>query len=166
MTKRNVKKKRKKKSENTVDYRLAVVVSDRVSIESVRLISSNCLQAPVAGRGKNSLEIVCDVKTKVDKEKGYIFVFPAFQLKAFPLKKNIKEPSMVIEATFLIVYKAESLDGLKQNNFEAFAQTNGVYNAWPYWRELVQNTIARMSLPPLTIPVFRLVKNNKKNLAA
>jgi len=38
----------------------------------------------------------------------------------------------------------------------AFARTNGIYNAWPYWREFVQNMIARMNLPPLVIPVFRL----------
>ena len=39
---------------------------------------------------------------------------------------------------------------------EAFAQVNAVFNAWPYWRELVQASLARMSMPALTVPVFRV----------
>jgi preprotein translocase subunit SecB len=33
---------------------------------------------------------------------------------------------------------------------------NGVFHVWPYWREMVQNTLARMGLPPLILPVFRV----------
>jgi hypothetical protein len=38
----------------------------------------------------------------------------------------------------------------------AFCKTNVMLNSWPYWRELVQNTVSRMSLPPLILPLFRL----------
>lgn len=141
----------------TIDYSLAAPVSDKVSIRDVRLISSGCSQTPNAGRGKHSLEIACEVKTQADKKKGYILVFPSFKLEGFPLEGNQKKPDLVIEATFVISYKAENLQGLRHDNFEAFSRSNGVYNAWPYWREFVQNTVARMNLPPLTIPVFRLL---------
>lgn len=156
------KSKKTAKSGGAVDYNLAVVVSDRVSIENVRLINCDCFQTPAAGRGRHSLEINCETKAQADKKKGYVLVFPAFKLQAFPLEGKKKEPDLVIEATFLIIYKAKSLVGLGQKNFEAFGQTNGVYNAWPYWREFVQNTVARMSLPPLTIPVFRLLRAKAK----
>jgi len=43
-----------------------------------------------------------------------------------------------------------------------FAETNGLYNAWPYWREFVQNTAARMSLPGLTVPVLRLGRSQPR----
>ena len=160
-----VKKKAKKStSEKTIDYGLVVPVSDRVSIQDVRLISGGCLQTPDASRGKHSLEIDHETKAQADRKKGYVLVFLAFKLRGFPLEGKKKEPDLVIEATFLIIYRAKSLVGLKQDNFEAFAKTNGVYNAWPYWREFVQNTVTRMNLPPLTIPVFRLrpAKEKKK----
>lgn len=145
----------------TIDYALAAPVSQQVSIKDVRLISSECFQTPKAGRGKHSLNISCEVKTKADKKKGYIIVFPSFKLEGFPLERKQKNPDIVIDATFVIMYEAKNLEGLKRNNFEAFAQANGVYNAWPYWREFVQNTVARMNLPPLTIPVFRLVPEKR-----
>lgn len=37
---------------------------------------------------------------------------------------------------------------------ECFAKINGVYNAWPYWREFVQHCTTRMGLPPLTLPLM------------
>jgi len=141
----------------TIDYDLAAPVSDQVSIRDVRLISSGCSQTLNAGRGRHSLEINCEVKTQADKKKGYILVSPSFKLEGFPLERKQTKPDLVIEAAFVIIYKAESLEGLKRANFEAFGQSNGIYNAWPYWREFVQNTVARMNLPPLTIPVFRLL---------
>jgi hypothetical protein len=39
----------------------------------------------------------------------------------------------------------------------AFAESNAVFNCWPYFRELVQSTLARMNYPPLSIPFLRLV---------
>lgn len=38
----------------------------------------------------------------------------------------------------------------------AFAETNGVFNAWPYFREFVQSSCNRMGLPALLVPLFRL----------
>lgn len=149
---------------STIDYALAAPVSEQVSIRDVRLISSGCSQTPNAIRGKHSLTINCEVKAQADKKKGYILVFPSFRLEGFPLERRQKKPDVVIEAAFVIMYEAKRLEGLKRDNFEAFAQSNGVYNAWPYWREFVQNTVARMNLPPLTIPVFRLMpKVTKKS---
>ncbi|MBW8002509.1 MAG: hypothetical protein FVQ80_10875 [Planctomycetes bacterium] len=160
------KKNKKTKTEQIVDYKLAAAISDQIEIENLRLVSCSCLQTPNAGKGVHSLEIDCDIKLEVDKKSNHIFVFPQFKLKASPTEDNKKEPDLSIEATFVIIYKAKSLKGLKNENFEAFGDTNGIYNAWPYWREFVQNTVARMGLPPLTIPVFRLIsaKTTKKKV--
>lgn len=38
----------------------------------------------------------------------------------------------------------------------AFAQVNGVFNAWPYFREIIQTAIQRMNLPPVILPVYRV----------
>ena len=157
------KKKSKKVGETIINYDLCAPVSGRVSIENVRLINCNCFQTPNAGGGKHLLAIDYDVKTQTDKDKRFILVFPSFKLQAFPPEGKKEKPDLVIEATFVLIYKTESLEGLNQSNFDAFGNTNGFYNAWPYWREFVANTIARMNLPPLTIPVFRLLPAEKKS---
>ena len=43
-----------------------------------------------------------------------------------------------------------------------FGTVNGLYHVWPYWREYVQSTMARLKLPAITIPMFRLPKENWK----
>jgi len=45
--------------------------------------------------------------------------------------------------------------------FGGFAKLNGIHNAWPYFRELVQSTTGRMGIPPFTLPSYR-ISNNKK----
>jgi len=37
---------------------------------------------------------------------------------------------------------------------EDFGKINGVYNCWPYIREFVQSSLARLSMPELTLPVM------------
>ena len=38
---------------------------------------------------------------------------------------------------------------------QMFASRNGIFNAWPFFREFVQSTVARMGMPPLMIPLFK-----------
>jgi hypothetical protein len=84
-----------------------------------------------------------------------VIVIPKFQLRAFNESESGK-PIINIDASFLLTYKVKDFDGLTKRGFGAFGDINGIYNAWPYWREFVQNTIGRMGLPTLTIPVFRI----------
>lgn len=154
------KKSKKKKAEDN-PFALAVLVSDRVEIIDVRLIDSNCLQTPEASRGKQLVDYNYSVETKLEKEHSQVLLFPTFKMTAKPDKSAGDEPSLSIQARFLLAYKINSLKGITKKNIEAFGNTNGIYNAWPYWREFVQNTIARMGLPKLTIPVFRFRSEEK-----
>jgi hypothetical protein len=45
---------------------------------------------------------------------------------------------------------------VKRVELNAFAKVNGVFNAWPYFREIVQSTMQRMDLPPVILPVYRV----------
>lgn len=150
------------KKTKAIDYKLAVVVSDRVNVQDVRLIETRCGQSPGANQGKHFLEIDCDTRVEVDKERKCVLVFPTFTLNGFRSESKRDEPDLTIKATFVLLYSLNSCRGLKKENYEAFADTNGIYNAWPYWREYVQSVIGRMNLPPLTIPVFRLVEPAKE----
>lgn len=41
---------------------------------------------------------------------------------------------------------------------EQFASVNGIYNAWPFFREAVHSVMCRMALPPFTLPLFTVGK--------
>jgi hypothetical protein len=59
-------------------------------------------------------------------------------------------------ADFELEYTIPLGKNFSQADVEAFADVNAVMNAWPYWRQLVQTTIAAMALPPIPVPVFRV----------
>jgi len=157
-----VKKKLKTKvlkTENKVTAGL--LVSDRVQLKDVRLISCRCDQTPEATLGKKKYNINYSTEVQVDKKNGYIIVIAKFHFEAITERKTQK-PVIFIDSSFLLAYKIENFEGLTQKGFEQFANLNGIYNAWPYWREFVQNTVTRMGLPSLTIPVFRIVQSTEK----
>lgn len=59
-----------------------------------------------------------------------------------------------INATFLAVYRLQDARSYPSDALQHFADLNGTYNVWPYWRELVQTFAARTGLGGLVVPVF------------
>ena len=144
---------------------LAARVAERVKIHRVMLARCNSdrtldedLYEVAIGHGDLWVSIdVVDVNLDVDRQKNRFCVRPIFTLTA---NKNSPDGAALnvlsIEATFALIYSVESLDEFEDASLIAFAWTNGVFNAWPYWREFVQSTVSRMGLPAITIPVFRV----------
>ncbi len=156
-------KRKKQKSKTALD--LAIQVSDRIELKSVRLMGCECQQMHLVGAGQKGFEIERKTESSTDEGRNRIFILAHFTLKTNEIGAVDKEPFAIIKATFLLIYKADSLEGITNEAVEQFGKTNGVYNAWPYWREFVQNTIVRMNLPTLTIPVFRLFPPTKPKRA-
>ena len=59
-----------------------------------------------------------------------------------------------IESVFHLRYTLSGDEVPNESQLEAFAKLNGIYNVWPYWREYVQSSSARMGLPPVVLPVL------------
>jgi hypothetical protein len=111
----------------------------------------------IAEQGQYQVDVrIGDVGHSMDVEKDRLLVAPEFHLVAHRAAESASPPSLLINATFILEYEISSASDLADEQFRAFARTNGIYNAWPYWREYVQSTTARMGLPPIMIPVFRL----------
>ena len=140
---------------------LAAPVSERVEIRHVRLIKCECHQTPLALKGNLQLQLSHDVHVEVNRARKQILVFPTFRASARPEAPKGNECAFRVEAQFLLAYTAENLTGLKRPNYKEFGLLNGVYNAWPYWREFLQSTFTRMGLPSFTIPVFRIAPTAK-----
>jgi len=158
MAKKKVKTKALKRGNQAT---AGLLVSNRVQLKDVRLISCKCDQTPEAILGRKTYNINYSTEVQLDKKKGYIIVTAKFHFEAFTESKTQK-PVIFIDTSFLLAYKIENFEGLTQKGFEQFASLNGIYNAWPYWREFVQNTVTRMGLPSLSIPVFRIVQPTTK----
>ena len=50
----------------------------------------------------------------------------------------------------------------KRAELTAFASVNGVFNAWPYFRETLQSVTQKMNLPPVVLPVYRVPQATPK----
>ena len=75
-------------------------------------------------------------------------------LKVIPKDEDRKEV-VYIEAKYILSYQLKSKKGISSEDILAFCRMNGLFNAWPFWRELVSNMAYRGDLP---IPIMPLMK--------
>ena len=45
-------------------------------------------------------------------------------------------------------------DEIENECVEAFGKLNGLYNCWPYIREIIQSSLTRLGLPAFSLPVM------------
>ena len=60
-----------------------------------------------------------------------------------------------IDATFAADYLMNSEHPIEPDDLGSFSP-NVMYHVWPYWREFIQNSLSRMRLPPVALPMLRL----------
>ena len=144
---------------------LAAPVSERVEVIEILIAESMAKRGAVRDRLPAKLAMSVNVETQVDKDEKVVCVRPRFVLSA-KYEEAGGEELLRIEAQFVLRYRVPSFEGLKKANITAFGELNGLYNAWPYWREFVQSTTVRMGLPSLTIPVYRPLKAPKRPASA
>lgn len=64
-------------------------------------------------------------------------------------------PLLHLRATAELVYARRPETKVADADVEAFASINVPFNAWPYWREFTQTSLARLGLPVFPLPLFR-----------
>jgi len=62
-----------------------------------------------------------------------------------------------IAAHFVAEY--ELTEDLTQECLDAFALKNASYHVWPYWREYVSISCARMNVPKIVMPTIQVAQN-------
>lgn len=135
-------------------------------LESIRLLQADAEYFPLRGR----------VVSAAGRPHRGLYVsarfFPQARLEAKQKRLRVsvryllharrgpgRESQLALRIRVLFELRYALPEGLRPTSEEttAFSHTNAMLNSWPYWREFVQNTVARMNLPPLTLPLFRLV---------
>ncbi|ADE13262.1 hypothetical protein Nhal_0041 [Nitrosococcus halophilus Nc 4] len=108
----------------------------------------------------------CDIQSKEKNNKQvflYKYIFSVgVRLVDSGLEEGDKGFVLVsIEAEFETNYLSDKL--LEEECIEAFGKLNVGYHVWPYWREYVQSTCARMGINPIVVPLYTdLQKKQKK----
>lgn len=131
-------------------------VAREIELKDIRVISFASEQRPELIGPKMDVRQGIDTETTADMEAGEIRVTIRFTADALPLEQESADVAVRIAVTFELAYQCEAVERLSDEALEAFGKINGVYNAWPYWREFVHSTTVRMGLSPLIMPVFRL----------
>lgn len=65
-------------------------------------------------------------------------------------------PTFAVDASFALTYALRADAEVDEADLAHFAFANGTHNAWPYWRELVQNFTQRMGIDPVVVGPFKL----------
>lgn len=95
-----------------------------------------------------------------DDESKLLCVF--LTLTTELVRSNNEEIQKLIRCSgrYVLIYSFNATGGPPPNErdlfFSAFANINAVFNAWPFFRELVHSTLGRMGLQPISLPVYRI----------
>lgn len=84
-----------------------------------------------------------------DKKIGFTY---RFSLNAKSPDKD--KPAVKIGVEFSVEYSNPKNTPIDPEFYEIFPNASLKYIVWPYFREIVQNTVSRMNLPPLTLPAI------------
>lgn len=64
--------------------------------------------------------------------------------------KDDEQVLLEVEAVFSANYLISD-ENLSHEAIKVFAEENGLFHVWPYWREYVQSTCLRVGVPPIPI---------------
>ncbi len=130
-------------------------LAKELSLSKIYLRESRCsrsIERVVPSKNKIFIETKSGL---MDSDDEKILPFNIiFTVRA--LNEDSEEVTFQVDAEFCVIYEAQ--DGLEpsEEELESFGLTNVVFNAWPYAREFVQNTLVRMDLPSFTLPLLRI----------
>lgn len=59
-----------------------------------------------------------------------------------------------VDAAFVVVYELTPGPAPSAQDLDAFSRLNGAFNAYPYWRHFLEESLFRMAMPRITLPPF------------
>lgn len=136
----------------------ATAVAASVNIISVRFLNFSALTAV-----SDTEDLPEKVEPKIGftepehKRKGNVFtVRSTFLCRLQSEHGDPAAPLFDLRATTELVYVHDPERDFSEDDIRAFARINAPFNAWSYWRELTQSSLARLGLPAFPLPLFRV----------
>lgn len=125
----------------------------QVSVTEVRVRTSLIPEALPASPPQLHLDV--QARGKDHSDKNIVEVVVNFCVFATPSGEDQDRP-LDIHASYRITYSRPQDFIPTEDELQEFAKNNGVFNAWPYWREFTHSLYGRMNLPFPPLPVFRV----------
>lgn len=160
----------------TLDRASEVIkVANLADIQLQSAAFSRNIRSPEDITGNEELEISSAFKAQASEiEDQEFFVLTTLEVEVSPQDTDGDQVGKVkdeqlrasddrafwVHCTFELKYALPEGFSASSDELAAFAETNGVFNAWPYFREFLQSSMARMGLPPLYLPLFRVARGD------
>ena len=127
-----------------------------VEIEGVRLVEANAETKVRSPADTGAVDLLVNRTAEISERQDNGTFFVVAKIETQLVAEHAKEEPLVsVETSFELQYRLPEGFRADPDTLTTFAETNGIYNAWPYWREFVQSTFARMGLPPVVLPLLR-----------
>lgn len=149
-------------TKNKEAIRDGIDLSQVVELQDVYVSSADCSRETSVPVGSLLAQMSRKAEAWFDPDESVVQVIAGFRLDGFiPSKENEEVTEggnevAHVEASFVLRYGVPSGTKVTKNALAEFASQNGVFNAWPYWREYLHATTARMGLPGFVCPVLRI----------
>lgn len=158
------------------EAKLAFEIHQNVFISQIRLSGAKLSATPLI---ENSGPVTIGLKFKSRSAKltpEMLSVEISFQMRGSDEEGSGQEPSgtsptasgIAIDCLYEMNYALRPGFEPRPDQIRAFQNGNAIFNAWPYFREFLQSTMARMGYPPYAAPflVLRLKPHQQKESAA
>jgi hypothetical protein len=142
----------------TTNIQLAKAVAKHVQLRSIVLKSAH-VESSIASDGPPeqisvSQQHRCTFEEKRHDEEREIHVTAEFRFVASQDGSGESSDVVKLDAAFVLIYSLPDDAKFDDRCAKYFAELNGAYNAWPYWRELVQTATGRVGLGGIMVPVY------------
>jgi len=134
----------------------ARAVSALAELDSVRITRSKFVSR-MHSMPATEVELTTSSKTEECVIEDAVLLFMDLTLRGFKEEELLLDIAARVEVQYAIP-KGTNFTPLQ---LKWFARSNGMLNVWPYWRDFVQNTVVRAALPPLTLPLFRVLHKTR-----
>jgi hypothetical protein len=128
-----------------------------VDIDRVRLVEVNAKARISSAANLGEAEFAFGVGARIakhSKEEGTFVVVATIDARVLSESPEQLNPAVSIKTSYELTYALPKGFNVSRRELNAFAKTNGIFNAWPYWREHIQALFARMDLPQPTLPAY------------
>ena len=141
--------------EPVADLQKASAVARSYVLEDIALTEVSAKRSAPYERdsvARLTLSTATDAVANLRGEGETLSVQVKFEVLAIAPDTPDGQPRVQVTGVFALEYVRSDKDArYEPGHFEVFARLNGVYNAWPYIREVVSNAFSRLGYPRLTL---------------
>lgn len=138
--------------ELNVDFKAAARISRRVDLKDVSLVELTATSQRPIGPVRNLDPLVEHECQLLSIGDGLIQVGCKYTFRVLHDGKELSRAAF----DFRLFYALHGNEPASKEDAGEFAKANGLYNSWPFARELIYSLTSRMGFPPYSLPSLLL----------